>query len=120
MWSLYFFLLCLQKEEILKCIIFLFSKETRGKIKTRQKKEMNFGSPANRRESLTKPQKEDQNKLTIASKNLIKKNKKYFEEKESYTEIKPKLKTDMTETRARSKKPLRSVTPNREEDDYLF
>jgi hypothetical protein len=81
---------------------------------------MIYGSPADRKESLTKPKKAYKNRLTISSKNLIKKNKKYFKEKESYAEVKPRLQIVMTETRDRSIKPLRSVTPDREEDDCLF
>jgi hypothetical protein len=70
---------------------FLLFKRKRGKIKTRKNQEITSISPVDRRESLTKPKKADQNILTFSSKNLIKKNRKSFEEKESYAEIKPRL-----------------------------
>lgn len=55
------------------------------------------------------------------SKNPItEKQRKTFNEKESYAVIKPKLQTAMTETHTRSRKFLRGVTLDREEDDYLF
>jgi hypothetical protein len=55
------------------------------------------------------------------SKNPItEKQRKNFNEKESYVVIKPKLQTAMTETQTRSRKSLRGVTPDREEDDCLF
>jgi hypothetical protein len=40
--------------------------------------------------------------------------------KKSYTEVRPRLQTAITETRTRSRKPLRSMTSDREEDDCLF
>jgi hypothetical protein len=40
--------------------------------------------------------------------------------KTNYLFFKPRLQTAITETRARSRKPLRTVTYHREEDDCLF
>jgi hypothetical protein len=53
------------------------------------------------------------------SKNPIKENTRNILIKKSYAEVKPRLQTAITETRTRSRKPLRSVTSDREEDDCL-
>jgi hypothetical protein len=53
------------------------------------------------------------------SKNPIKENTRNLLISKSYVEAKPRLQTVITETRPRSRKPLRSVTSDREEDGYL-
>jgi len=88
---------------------------------TSKDQEMTYGLSSDRKELLTITHKLIGTDSQTCLKSLLQKKRgKTFNEKESYSVIKPKLHTVMTETQTISREFLRVVTLDREEDDCLF
>jgi hypothetical protein len=88
---------------------------------TSKYQEMNSGLSTDRKELLIITHMLIEADSHTCLKTLLLKNRgKCFNEKESYDVIKPNLQTSMKETHTRSRKSLRGVTPDREEDEFLL